>query len=1664
MIYNDASHALEMNSQEENEIVFVECTAYTADQAFSFEEACEIGRLNVVSSIADPYFEIIDIQRARAQGFLPLPINYDDVDRAVVDYDVVEQNKIRLARKDYSYKGDKIELSQAELNKFDVWEKKLLDLSRRNQLVNYKIKGKGLQLYSYDLNALYRAFDVDSGNYHVAPALLKEDDVFELPTATQEQYDQIESDFKAKNVGLVLRFRDQISSLRFFEKERRKSFEETGSNILYLALGFIQYFENPNSIKPCYAPIILVPIDLIRHSKDNYSIKGREEPQFLNVSIFEFLHQEFKLNCDDLLTQIDFESEDFDVDTVLNTVAQRITKLPRASISRTAAINVFNFSKAVMWADVKFRKGELSKNKVIKSIIDGRYFCDADEQIGDAFDDEKSNPEDLAMPLPADSSQIIAVQDCTKGKSFILQGPPGTGKSQTITNMIVNAIYHGKTVLFVAEKMAALEVVQKRLDQLCLGTFALEAHSAKADKSSLMTQFEERIMLGSTVASKDEYLSLANQLKNERKELNRVINLLHKKNEYIMSFYDAFVNFLDIDEEVPVIEVPNEHMASLDIPEFHEASRLCGRLNNEIISNNGYYNNPFILYRDSNYIPGVTKRNVLEKTDAFKKHLVSVIEQLRTFNADNFLSLELNEKTANALANFLQEDQKAIKCITSMIGTDLSALDGLVTEVITKGKEYQKSLSVVKSDFSNQIYDLDYETDFIQYNNLDRSFFIKKMFGQKKLLKKVISLCKNPKTYKTRDLPKIYDALKNIKQSESVLIDQMTIYQIAFGNPSSYDIKNFDFEKFEQRYLLTKDLIEKYSNSFASQELSALVSKTQSFSLKGRDLVLGSMRELVDVSQIIKNNGFDLSIWSKRGLGYEKLLELINRWIDRIDYLPNWCSLLSVIKEIQTHNLGFVIDLIERNESFTSNIEFIYKKSVFCHIINASIGGDEKGSFNSIELKHHVDFYKELIEKFKELTVKETAARVSAQMPSINENSPASSQQGILNKAVKNKSRGKAIRQLFAEVPDILTRIFPVFLMSPISCAQYLSPDMKKFDIVIFDEASQIPTSEAIGAIARGNSLIVVGDSKQMPPTAFFQSKGAEDLDGDLDDQESILDDCDVIGMPSRCLNWHYRSKHESLIRFSNAKFYRNNLVTFPSPNDMVTKVSFVNTKGVYGGRGATNDIEAKAIIKEVERRLKSPDLRKRSIGIVTFSSVQQEMIDDLLQDFFAKHKDLEKINLDSKEPIIIKNLENIQGDERDVILFSICYGPDKTGAMHYRFGPINNGGGEKRLNVAVSRARYEMIIFASFEPEALEKMNTESRGALELRNFLKYAKYGPTALVVPNGGAIETKIGFEKSVAAKLEERGYKVNVVVGKSSFRVDIGVVNPDNKDEYILGILCDSYSYESALTSKDRNIVQPNALDLLGWNLMRIWSFDYLDNPNQVIQEICDKIEDIRNHPENYKHTAQENPQLNIEFEIKEIENVYFGKPYITYDKVHEIYGSGYDDMNVKQQIMREILALEAPISEEVLRNRFANAMGAARAGNKIQDDMYLCLKMVGAKKSQNFAKTKNFYWSADQFENGKLDEVQYYRVGGEKPRSMDNVPKEEIFIAVKEVLTNHGPMFKEELKRYVANVFDIKAVGKKVDVTIDDCVVGYIEKGELATIDNGSRVALKTQNK
>ncbi|MBO7102336.1 MAG: DUF3320 domain-containing protein, partial [Bacteroidaceae bacterium] len=505
-------------------------------------------------------------------------------------------------------------------------------------------------------------------------------------------------------------------------------------------------------------------------------------------------------------------------------------------------------------------------------------------------------------------------------------------------------------------------------------------------------------------------------------------------------------------------------------------------------------------------------------------------------------------------------------------------------------------------------------------------------------------------------------------------------------------------------------------------------------------------------------------------------------------------------------------------------------------------------TFNGLLFEQMIEKYRSMAKEFQELTKKELYAKLASKIPNITLAAASTSEVGILKKNIGSKGRGMTIRQIIDQIPTLLPRLCPCMLMSPISVAQYLDLTNDKFDIVMFDEASQMPTSEAVGAIARGKALVCVGDPKQMPPTSFFQTSTFDEENAALDDMESILDDCIAMSMPSRYLTWHYRSKHESLIAFSNSQYYDGKLYTFPSVDDRQSKVMYVPVDGVYDmGKTRCNKAEAEAIVKEVIRRLSDPELSKRSIGIVSFSKVQQDLIEDTLEKELAKHHDLEAKAYEAEEPICIKNLENVQGDERDVILFSVGYGPDENGKVSMNFGPLNNVGGERRLNVAVSRARYEMMIFSTLRPEQIDLNRSGAKGVEGLKRFLEFAQTGRVAVSSTN-----SKVGLEDmssalvdAIANQIEAMGYRVDKQVGRSNFKVDIAVVNPKDEGTYLLGILCDGKTYYETKTERDREICQPNVLNMLNWNVMKVWSVDWFLNREVVVKRIKAKIEELLN---------------------------------------------------------------------------------------------------------------------------------------------------------------------------------------------------------------------------
>lgn len=638
------------------------------------------------------------------------------------------------------------------------------------------------------------------------------------------------------------------------------------------------------------------------------------------------------------------------------------------------------------------------------------------------------------------------------------------------------------------------------------------------------------------------------------------------------------------------------------------------------------------------------------------------------------------------------------------------------------------------------------------------------------------------------------------------------------------------------------------------------------------------------------------------------------------------------------------------------------------------------------------------------------------------------------------------------------------------SVAQFLDLDQPPFDLVIFDEASQMPTSEAVGAIARGKSLVVVGDPKQMPPTSFFQMQQTDESQAENDDMESILDDCITLSMASRYLSWHYRSRHESLIAFSNNQYYDGKLYTFPSVDNRTSKVSFIPVDGVYDyGRTRSNRAEAEAISRKVvsilQDYIKHPSHPRRSIGIVAFSKVQQGLIEDILTEMLAKNPEMEQLAYDAEEPIFIKNLENVQGDERDIILFSVGYGPDKRGKVSMNFGPLNNQGGERRLNVAVSRARYEMIVFSTLQPEMIDLRRTQAAGVVGLKRFLEYAKTGRLALqaeALETGNEETAHDAVTQKVARMLQDRGYQVDLYVGRSAFKVDIAVRNPHDEGSYLCGILCDNPKYYVTKTVRDREICRPEVLRHLGWKLLRLWSVDWFLNPEATFERLCQALEvllkeadddgdlfspyETKEQPQEQKHSAT--------FNISAEEIIYPEDESLleTYEvaEINHLVGVGGLEvllLNGRRATMgvKEIVRVEQPIRLSYLAKRIAKEWKIPRVTIRLTD--WVRHAALGCYFDKGDSETNPTVWTSEDRLRGWN---KYRKASG---REIEEIPPCEIGNCIAYLVQQQGTIPSNELKRVVAHQFGFPRVGQKVDKYLEECIQLMIANEKLRE-DNG----------
>lgn len=1860
------------------ELVLFETTLVTQRPPVSFSRAAEVGAEQVGESKDDTFELAVDIRRARLQRVKPL--SSPELVQHKEPTDVVVDDKVYLEDAPDLPEDDIREVDEAALDPKDRlarWQRKLLDLSLRNNLLNFKAGKKALRLDAPDPGLLE---DLMSDGKEVK--LLPRPDLMDggdpRSQAIHESRDrenlrrQFALDALNRREVFIELGKDELEA-RMVELYRnaRTTLQEGGANTLFLALGFLTWNRADKEDVKYRAPLILIPVGLNRRSvRSGFTMTlDDDEPRF-NPTLIEMLRQDFQLNLNIADGELPRDESGLDIAKIWKAVSAAVKDIKGWEVSEEVVLSTFSFAKYLMWVDLVQRTDQLRQNPVVRHLIDTPR---DPYPSGTAFPNPKAldrdyGPEKTFCPLPSDSSQLSAVMAAARGKDFVLIGPPGTGKSQTISNLIAQSMAEGKRVLFVSEKIAALDVVYRRLREVGLGEFCLELHSSKARKADVLAQ------LKSSWDARGEvdvavWQQEAERLKRLRDELNVYVERLHHRHSNGRSIYDAIGAVVEGEDvaSLPLSWASHAAHSQSDTALLREVvDRL--EVNAAAVGAQSLANGPLSEIGHADWSPSWQQ----SLTDAARQllpvcdDLLAAYEQFRSITKLGEVSLTRRvriavDSLARCLPNAAGRDWRfAFAPTAKAIGARLVEGDGLLKthaelseqlssgwepgvaaaatrgiELLKQNREVHESLATPWTPFAldgllkgigllEQVQRLEESLSVRYYDGVEqlnvyqlsrdfakasKAVWPLSWLGKRKVsqvLEAVVAGQGEPRvaddlttltgirdkraeiekldvadelasvwrglksrldvlkasaalqetlkaarandrwtmggleplmagkggdalTAEVRKLEKLarlddeiagMGALQEstgllwagLQTDTPVLADAIAFTEVlpslrASGAlPAAFDhVARGACGKAlakDQALLKEREAVEaKLANlnylgtacpgvwkglETSSEELTRAVSFQRSIAAAVANLASGP-EDVGEVCRVLEKLATDgnalLDATGPVALAGREYLDVLGRlqpFIDRLASLGSfdtqsleryndtdvqdlkrrceriiasehklnaWCAWRKVSFQAMALGLSPIVAGLTNGAVAPADVRRAFETNYCRWWLNAVVDSEPFiRSFVSAEHEKRISDFRLLDKRFTELTKAWLRANLCKGLPA-QDDVTRNSEWGFLRHEITKKKAHKPLRELISNIPTALTKLTPVLLMSPLSIAQYLAADSEPFDLVVFDEASQIPPWDAIGAIARGRQVVMVGDPKQLPPTNFFDraesSTDDEDVEGDM---ESILDECMGASLPTLTLDWHYRSRNESLIAFSNFRYYSGRLVTFPSPVTEDRAVSFHHVQGNYAKGGArTNQAEAKALVADVVKRLKSPGFRasKLTIGVVTFNTEQQKLIEDLLDEERRKDPGLEPYFAESElEPLFVKNLESVQGDERDIMYFSITFGPDLAGNVSMNFGPMNRTGGERRLNVAITRARHELRVFSTLKAEQMDLSKTQAIGVRDLKHFLEFAERGPRALAETTSGSLDGfESPFEEAVAGALAAKGWQLHTQVGASAFRVDLAVVHPDAPGAYLSGIECDGATYHRSATARDRDMLREQVLRGLGWEVLRIWSTDWWVDPKGVVERVCKQLDDLlavsraRRAAEAEKAAAEAAAREAIEKAMAEApsdpkpaaaapdkargstkpppaqpvesaEEVYARqapregggetrKVYVECDPLSAVgsrdpdafFDASYDERLAA--MVTHVVAEEGPVLDLAMARRISRAHGWQRTGARIQERVEEVARRMFKTTEESVG---TFYWPA-HLEPGSV--VPFRPAGPETQRSMDETCMEEL---------------------------------------------------------------------
>ncbi|AKJ38056.1 DUF3320 domain-containing protein [Methanosarcina barkeri] len=1356
------------------------------------------------------------------------------------------------------------------VKELEALRQNLLDLSLRNNLLNYRPSQKRtVSITGRKPKEIYELFVLQEKSMRFrATAQLRKG----RKTGNGEKQEASEKEKRLlKTIGNILVSEDKPQTSRsetFLEtpddsetldkklfyvfNQANSIFEEQGYPVLYLALGFLQWSDSRSTIKNPKAPLLLIPVELKRIGKGRiFSIQWTGDEILTSITL-QAKMKEFGIT----IPEFEMPEEAAGVEEYFRAVSREIHEKRDWKLLPEICLDLFNFKKFVMYKDLDPATWPEDMSPADHPLIQEVFNPEDPESEVSGFLEEEV---DLKLPakdtyqiMDADSSQIAVIEDVKAGKNLVVEGPPGTGKSQTIANTIAELMAQGKSVLFVSEKMAALQVVKSRLDSAGLGELCLEIHSNQTRKKAVLEELEKTL-------NREAPASISPD-----RDINELEKLKHELNQYALSLgepagkiYPSLYTLYGIREKTRAyfeskdLKMP---LYKFQEPETWEpeawadTEAVIEKLSQLLPFLGPIKNNPWYGCDPGLVLPsdlGEIGDLIDECSEAFET-LEAAIKTLNDLSATSKPDTLEGIATVINAAKFLENSKPLPKKMFPNSGWKSENSKTEAEALVLKLSKYLELKTFADKTFRPEIFDLNTS----EFEKLSGSL-IKLLNPKYRKLKKEISAC-----YLSRvpfwDSKILLDltGLSEYKTLRLELENSGAEGEKYFGNYwKGFESDPALLEEYSQWIILFQQYLKEGTLTDRSFRLIGLGIDSDTLESAASHVLDATQEFLETFKRVGIRIGADFGKICPEGLEATKLnslKNLVTYWENETSSLVLWSQYLGYRQACLETKAAPIMEDLESG------------KLAVCDAIPAFEGNYAEILLNRIFRKRPAlsTFIRELHEsklgKFRKLDKKvlmENRKRIVCsaykETPKLASGASRSSEAGILLNEFNRKRGHMPIRTLMKKAGSLIQKIKPCFLMSPLSIAQYLDPRSIRFDVIIFDEASQVKPEDAVGALLRGKQVVVMGDSKQLPPTDFFDTV-LDSPESEPDDcitavdMESILNVC-KRSFPVKTLRWHYRSRHESLIAISNQEFYDNRLYVYPSPMQKDDKLGlkFVHLpNSIYErGKSGVNRVEAKAVAKAVfEHFSRYPD---KSLGVGTFNIKQQEAIQEEIEALLKINPGLDLNSGNEKgEHFFVKNLETIQGDERDVILLSVGFGFDGNRKLSLNFGPLNREGGERRLNVLITRAREKCVVFANFTSRDLKLDENSPFGLRALKVFLEFAESGRLPLPAYRREKLDSP--FEEAVYNFLVENGCEIHRQIGCAGYRLDLAVPDPSHSGQYVLGIECDGESYYSLHVARDRDRLRQQVLECLGWKIYRVWSTDWYLHPKESREKLLEAV--------------------------------------------------------------------------------------------------------------------------------------------------------------------------------------------------------------------------------